>query len=201
MILKRKVIIAILTAALLFLAAVGVLVWNGMTDHLGVADVALVLGNTVNPDGTPSDRLKARLDKTVELYQTGYFQKIIASGGTGAEGVPEGTAMKRYLVSAGIPESSVIVDDKGVNTQASAAFTAAFMRSEKLGSVFVITQYFHIPRSKLALRKEGVSPVFNAQPRFFEARDIYSTVRELPAYLKYLIQTSKSHQDGAVTAG
>lgn len=177
-----------LFAVLGFLAATGVLVRNGMSDHLGNADVALVLGNKVNPDGSPSPRLKARLDTAVDLFQKGYFPKIIVSGGTGMEGIPEGTAMKSYLISAGIPGSAILVDDLGVDTQASAENAVSILRAGHMRSVFVITQYFHIPRAKLALSKLGVSPIFNAHPRYFEARDIYSTIRELPAYLKYLIR-------------
>lgn len=191
---KRKFLITLLSALLLFLVAAGVLVWSGMSDHLGRADVALVLGNKVNSDGTPSPRLKARLDTAVDLYQKGYFPRVIVSGGTGIEGVPEGTAMKNYLVSAGIPESVILVDDQGLDTQASAENTASILRAEGMKSVFVITQYFHIPRSKLALSKFGVSPIFNAHPSYFEARDIYSIARELPAYLKYLIKTPEAQQ-------
>jgi vancomycin permeability regulator SanA len=186
---RRKLLLTALFVVLLFLAATGLLVWSGMSDHLGKADVALVLGNKVNPDGSPSPRLKARLDTAVDLFNKGYFPKVIVSGGTGIEGVPEGTAMKSYLVSAGIPDSVILVDNQGVDTQASAENTVSILQAGQMKSVLVITQYFHIPRSKLALSKLGVSPIFNAHPHHFEARDIYSTVRELPAYLKYLLRT------------
>jgi vancomycin permeability regulator SanA len=192
--LKRKILIGI--ALLLAAPVVGLfaLLWSGLTDHLGLADVALVLGNTVNPDGTPSTRLKARLDKTAELYKAGYFPKVIVSGATGKEGVPEGTAMKKYLVQAGIPASAIIVDDQGVDTFASAENTARILKAENLKSVLVVTQYFHIPRSKLALSKFGITPIYNAHPAYFEGRDFYSTLREVPAYLKYLLRPASSVQ-------
>src|SRR5665213_1049418 len=98
-----------------------------MTDHLGKADIALVLGNKVNSDGSLSPRLKARLDTAVSLFQKGYFQKIIVSGGTGKEGFPEGTAMKHYLVTEGIPDSAILTDDHGVDTQASADNTVSIL--------------------------------------------------------------------------
>ena len=46
-------------------------------------DAIVVLGASVNPDGTPSDILKSRLDDAVELYQEGAARKIIASGDNG----------------------------------------------------------------------------------------------------------------------
>jgi vancomycin permeability regulator SanA len=192
---KRKTLLTFLFAILVILGAASLLVWNGMTDHLGKADIALVLGNKVNPDGSPSPRLKARLDTAISLFQKGYFQRIIVSGGTGKEGFPEGTVMKRYLIASGIPAFAVLVDDHGVDTLTSAHNTASIMRSEHLKSVFVITQYFHIPRSKLALSKCGIFPIFNAHPHYFEVRDIYSTMRELPAYIKYLLRVPRVQQD------
>ena len=42
--------------------------FSGLSDNVGKADVAVVLGNEVNSDGKPSDRLKARLDKAVYAY-------------------------------------------------------------------------------------------------------------------------------------
>ena len=51
-----------------------------MRDDIHEADVAVVLGNTVNPDGTPSRRLAARLDLAVDLYQRGLFRNVLVSG-------------------------------------------------------------------------------------------------------------------------
>ena len=40
--------------------------WSvGLHDEAGLADVVVVLGNTVHPDGSPSARLRARLDKAI----------------------------------------------------------------------------------------------------------------------------------------
>ncbi len=178
--------------ALLFIGAVVVLVWDGRTERLGHADVALVPGNKVNADGSPSPRLKARLDKTIALYNRGYFKTIIVSGAMGKEGVLEGTAMKDYLVRSGIPDSAVLVDNEGVDTYASAKNTADILRQRKGKSIFIVTQYFHIPRTRLALEKFGLGPIFSAYPSYFEARDVYSTARELPAYGKYLLRRAES---------
>ena len=185
---KRKIVLSLVLLALL--TPVVILVWNGMSDQIGNADIALVLGNKVNPDGSPSPRLKARLDTAAKYYKNGNYPKVIVSGGTGIEGIPEGTAMKKYLVSLGIPPEAILVDNEGVDTGASAENTLKILKSKQMKSVFVVTQYFHIPRSKLALKKLGVTELYNAHPRFFELRDIYSTAREVPAYLKYLLPSA-----------
>lgn len=187
---KRKRILLYLfgSSVSIVLLSAAILVIDGLTDKLGTADVALVLGNKVEPDGTPSPRLAARLDRAVELYKTGAFASVIVSGGTGIEGVPEGDAMRDYLVTKNIPATAVIVDNNGVNTHASAENTAAIMHEHGWESVFVITQYFHVPRSELAMKKQGITEVYTAHATFWEWRDVYSTAREIPAYVKYLLR-------------
>ena len=171
--------------ALAFIFFVGLLVFSGLNDRLGRADIGLVLGNQVSPDGTPSARLQARLDRAAELYREGWFPMIVVSGATGVEGFPEGTAMKNYLVSVGIPADAIIVDDLGFDTWASARNTARILQEHKANSVFVITQFYHIPRSRLALSRFGVTTIYNTHADYFEGRDTYSTLREIPAWLKY----------------
>jgi vancomycin permeability regulator SanA len=185
---KHLILSFFILATLVLFSAIGVLAWSGLHDHIGIADVALVPGNTVNADGKPSARLQARLDTTLGLYKQGYFKKIIVSGGTGKEGFAEGTVMKGYLIQHGVPNDAVIVDNLGMDTYASARNTATILRTLNLKSVFVVTQYFHVPRCRLALQKLGISPIFSAHAPFFECRDVYSILRELPAYLKYSLK-------------
>jgi vancomycin permeability regulator SanA len=172
----------------LFIVATLGLVLAGLQDRLGKADVALVLGSKVELDGRPSLRLQARLDRTLELYRAGYFPAVIASGGVGKEGFDEAAVMKDYLVTAGIPAEQVIVDSLGNNTFLSARKTLEIVRERKLSSVLVISQYFHIPRSQLALERFGISPVYTAHARWFELRDLYSAPRELIGYVRYSLR-------------
>lgn len=175
-------------AVALVVVATAILICAGLTDHLGKADIALVLGSKVESDGRPSPRLRARLDKTVELYRAGYFPKVIASGGVGREGFDEAVVMRDYLVAGGVPAEHVIVDGLGTTTWASARNTAQILKQEKLTSVFVISQYFHLPRARLALRKLGITEIYSAHARFFEGRDVYSSIREVVGYLSYLFR-------------
>jgi len=185
---KRYLLLEIGTAAALFLLAIVAFALIGLHDQIHKADIALVLGSKVELDGKPSPRLRARLDKTFELYHAGYFPQIIVSGGIGKEGYDEAFVMRDYLVSRGISKDCVIVDSDGTTTFASARNTSRIMRRQKLESVLVISQYFHIPRSRLALRRFGIAPVYSAHASFFELRDIYSLPRELFGYASYLLR-------------
>jgi len=160
---------------------------DGLRDILGPADLAIVLGNTVNPDGQPSARLQARLDKAVQLYQQGWFTQVLVSGGLGQEGFDEATVMKRYLIEHGLPEAQIHIDSLGNTTRDSANHAAELMQIHGWRSALVISQFFHLPRCKLALHQAGLTAIYSAHANFFEPRDLYSTLREVPAYISYLM--------------
>ena len=54
-------------------------------------------------------------------------------------------------------------------------------------SAVVVTQYFHIARTMLALRQQGITPVTSAHPAFFELRDLYAIPREAVGTVAYLL--------------
>lgn len=168
-----------------FLIHTACILVDGFTDENARADVGVIFGNTVYPDGTLSPRLKARLDRGVALYQDSLLKIIVVSGGLGNEGYYEGTKMFEYLISQHIPREKIIVDNAGNNSEATVA------NVKKLGlanlSITVITQYHHISRAKLAFKKNGFKVVYGAHADFFELRDFYSIAREFVGYYKYLI--------------
>jgi vancomycin permeability regulator SanA len=178
---------ALLAGGLFALSAAAITV-NGLNDNIHQSDVAVILGNHVAPDGKPSDRLQARLDRAVELYHQGIFQNTIVSGGIDASGTDEAAAMKRYLVDRGLPSNKIFVDSTGNNTYLTAQNTVKIMTDRRWHSAIVISQYFHIPRTRAILQRMGVVTVYSAHAKFFEIRDIYSTAREVVGYASYLVR-------------
>ncbi len=155
------------------------------------ADVAIVLGNEVLANGEPSARLRARLDSAWEVYETGLTKHVIVSGGTGISGYNEAEVMKKYLVERGVPEVDVVTDTEGLDTQATANHSAAIMQKHGWRDAIVVSQFFHLPRTKMALRAAGVKVVSGTYPRFHEWRDIYSLVREAVAIPVYMVRTAR----------
>ena len=173
---------------LAFTLAATLIVADGLTDDIRAADVAIVPGNTVEKDGRPSARLGARLDRTVALYRQGLFPDVIVSGGVGVEGFDEAEVMKRYLVENGVPEGRIHVDGGGATTHLTARNASRMMRENGWRSAMVVSQYFHVPRMRLALERSGVAPVFSAHAPYFERRDVYSIAREVVGYGAYLLR-------------
>lgn len=93
--------------------------------------------------------------------------------------------MSSYLLAKGVPSNLIVIDSLGIDTAATAKNAASYMRANHLKSALVVTQYFHVPRTKLALERQGVYVSGTAHARYFELRDIYSAVRETVAYVVY----------------
>lgn len=185
----RRLRLALLSLIAAGALATAVLVIDGLTDNIAKCDVAIVLGSKVELDGTPSARLKARLDRAADLYADGLFPWIIVSGGTGKEGFDEAAVMSAYLVSRGVPQTAILADPQGVNTQATAVNSAALMKAHDLKSAMAVTQYFHIPRTRMTLKTAGIEPVYTAHAKHFELRDLYSTPREVVGYAVYWLRS------------
>lgn len=171
----------------LLLAAV-LLVSDGLWDNVQKSDVALVLGNKVEINGEPSARLKARLDRALALNKEGDISSVIVSGAPGKEGYDEAKVMAAYLNLNGIPMENIIIDSGGYSTRASAINTAKIMRDKNFKSILVVSQYFHISRTKLALRNEGITNIYSAHAYIFELRDLYSIPREIVGYCTYFFR-------------
>jgi vancomycin permeability regulator SanA len=155
---------------------------DGLHDNHTRADVAIVFGNKVNEDGTLSKRLKARVDKSLELYNQHRVKKIIVSGGLGKEGHWEGTAMKKYLVAHKVPAKDISVDNHGDDTEKTVVNSIEIMDELHYNSAISVSQYFHQTRIKMLFRKHGFTNIASASPRYFEWRDFYSIFREFVAF-------------------
>ncbi|MDI2112184.1 YdcF family protein [Commensalibacter nepenthis] len=161
------------------------IILGGIKDHLFKADLMVVLGTKVELDGTPSSGLEARLNKAISVYQQGYAPVILVSGGTGKEGYDEASVMAQYLVDHGVPKQVIIQDNQGVNTRATAKNSAEYMHKNHMESVIIITQYFHIPRTKLAFQAVGIDKIGQGSPNYTSWRDFFSVPREMLGYPAY----------------
>lgn len=162
---------------------------DGLRDYKGSADIAVVLGNRVEADSSLSPVLQGRVDKALLLYRQGRVHKIMVSGGKGLKAgkVPEGMAMKRYLVGKGVPAGDIIEDNDGENTYLTAQDFRAVKDSLHAESVIVVSTFYHITRCKYIFRKLGIRNVYSASSDIFYANDLVGLLREFPALYKYMI--------------
>ena len=168
-----------------FAVTAGFIAYDGLHDRLGKADVAVVLGAKVDRDGTPSAALRVRLDEAGALYAQGYFPRVIVSGGRGDEGFDEALVMRDYLIRHGVPATAILLDHHGVNTYASAINVTRWMRANHAGRVLLVSQFFHMSRSRLAFERCGAPVVYTAHAPRVDWRDLMGLGRDTAGYYTY----------------
>lgn len=156
------------------------------TATVPAAPVALVLGTKVQPDGTPSPFLAARLEIARQLYATGKVGAILVSGDNVDPGYDEPTAMRHWLVERGVPENKVVRDHAGLDTYDSCA------RAKRIFGVdraTLVTQSFHLPRAVTVCRRLGVEAngVGDDTARAYERTWRISSSREHGAAVKAVL--------------
>jgi vancomycin permeability regulator SanA len=163
------------------------IVIDGLTDNGASADVAVVMGSRVNRNGILSERLQARVDCAYDLYKAGRVKCILVSGGHGETGYDEAEIMKTHLMSKGVPSHAIFVDNMGNNTRSTVKNSILPAAQNGWNSFMVVTQYFHVTRSKMLYRRECYQRIEGVGAKYFEWRDFYSIFREFWAFYVNLL--------------
>lgn len=114
----------------------------------------LVLGASVNPDGTPSQMLQDRLDTGIALYRAGVAPKLLLSGDDGQVEYNEVEGMRTYAVKAGVPEEDIFLDHAGFSTYESVYRAGSVFGVERM---IVVTQRYHLYRSLYGCKRMGIT--------------------------------------------
>lgn len=142
------------------------------------ADCILVLGCLVRDDGTPSDMLRDRLQRGVELYEIGTAPKLLMSGDHGQEAYDEVNTMKQFALDAGIASEDVFMDHAGFST-----YESLYRAKEVFGveKVVIVTQKYHLYRALHIANELGLEAVGVAADYRSYAGQTYRDAREILA--------------------
>ena len=141
----------------------------------------MVLGASVNPDGTPSPMLQDRLETGIELYNRGVAPKLLLTGDNGQIEYNEVEAMKNYAVNAGVPEEDIFLDHAGFSTYDS-VYRASYVFGVE--SMVAVTQEYHLFRTLHGCKKMGIEAVGIGADQEVYAGQEYREIREVLARVK-----------------
>lgn len=116
-------------------------------------DCILVLGCQVKDDGTPSDMLRDRLMRGIEVYNLGAAPKLLMSGDHGREDYDEVGTMKQFAITEGIASEDIFMDHAGFSTYESVYRAKEIFQADK---IIIITQEYHLYRALYIADKLGV---------------------------------------------
>lgn len=113
-------------------------------------DYVIIHGSGLHKDGTVTQLLKDRCDKAIEVYRKDPSPPILVpSGGQGADEVcSEAMAMKNYLLSQGIPENRIEMEDQSTTTWENLKFSKTLIESfPGRHYVALVTSNYHVYRA------------------------------------------------------
>lgn len=85
-------------------------------DDLDPAQVVIVPGAGVYPDGTLGRPVEERVRAAIALHEAGLVEKVLLSGDNGTSSYNEPDAMRRVVLQAGVPPADVFTDYAGFST-------------------------------------------------------------------------------------
>lgn len=107
-------------------------------------DCILVLGCGIRADGSPTPMLADRISRAVELYKSGWADKLLMSGDNSREDYNEVGTMKAVAMEQGVPEGDIVTDHAGFST-----YDSLYRARDIFGAdqVVIVTQDYHLSRA------------------------------------------------------
>jgi uncharacterized SAM-binding protein YcdF (DUF218 family) len=150
---------AVLAALAAWVISVLSVVGWGARDMARPADAIVVLG-AAQYAGRPSPVLKARLDHAIELWKRGLAKRLVLTGGRGVgDTISEAAVGRRYVMKAGVADSSILLENEGRTTEASVEAVAVIMEEKKLERAILVSDPFHMLRLQILAKRYGVESV------------------------------------------
>jgi uncharacterized SAM-binding protein YcdF (DUF218 family) len=175
-------------AALLVAFPLAQMLCFGKTDYRRPADAIVVFGARAYASGRPSDALADRVRTACDLYHDGYASRLIFSGGPGDGEITEPEAMRRFACSLGVPAEAIILDEQGVNTDATVRNTCGLFRVFGLRRVLAVSHFYHLPRVKMCYQRHGaVVYTVPARESYMLTKMPYLIAREVVALWFYYL--------------
>jgi len=124
--------------------------------------VALVLGASLSPDGSPTSMLYERVAIAAELYKKGVVMKLLMSGSNSSFNHDQPAVMKALAIRLGVQEEAIVLDLSGRRT-----YDSCYRARHTYGveRAVVITQMFHLDRALYLCKALGIEPVGVAADR------------------------------------
>lgn len=146
----------------------------------------IVLGCKVKDDGSPSDMLKDRMKRAIELYEQGVAPKILMSGDHGQTSYNEVMTMKQYAIDAGVPSEDIFMDHAGFST-----YETMYRAKEVFGveKAIVVTQDYHMYRSLYIANELGIDAYGCPSARYNYSGQTSRDIREVVARCKDFVTT------------
>jgi uncharacterized SAM-binding protein YcdF (DUF218 family) len=155
---------SLLAVGVLFGALLSLFAWlcfkvdrQGTIDGARPADVIVILGAIVLPDGHAGEDLRVRTEHAVALYRRGLAPYIICTGGIVGEPLSAASVARSIAIDKGVPAQGILLAEGSMTTQEDAEQTARVMQARGWHSALLVSHPLHLYRARLLFAQQGLT--------------------------------------------
>ncbi len=152
------------------------------------SDVAIILGASTR-NGEVSPVYRERINHGIDLYNEGYVDRLIVTGGIGkGNSQSDAYVAKEYAVLMGIPPDAVLTEDVSTITQENLENAKIIMDENKYTTAIIVSDPLHMRRAMLLAKDVGITAYSSPTPtsKYVSLKtQIPFLARELFLYIGY----------------
>ena len=133
-------------------------------DETRQADAAVVLGASVY-DNSPSPVFRERIDHAVDLYNDGYVNAIIMTGGVGEGNIrSEADIAREYAVQQGVPADVIFKEEDSSITAENLEMAKRVMSEQGFDTALIVSDPLHMKRAMMYADDLGMKAYSSPTP-------------------------------------
>ncbi|MCR8656055.1 YdcF family protein [Paenibacillus endoradicis] len=188
--LRIKLVVSIITILFVFVAYSGVSIWSFSNNfQLVKSDVAVVLGAAAW-DSEPSPVLRERINHAIWLYENGYVDNIIFTGGKGSgDQYAESEVARGYAIQRNVDPDHIFIETKSKITEENLTYAYEIAVENHFTTFTIVSDPLHMKRAMLMAKQTGMdaysSPTQSSAYKSLNSK-IPFFLRELFFYVGYI---------------
>lgn len=159
------VMLGMVLLLMIYLAVTAVSIWQyASVDEKQSADTAIILG-AGTADGEISPVFRERIHHGIWLYQNGYVDTLIFTGGVGEGNIrSDAWVAGQYAIEQGVPAEHILLEEESVITQENIANAKKIMDENGYRTVIIVSDPLHMKRAMLMARDYGIEAYSSPTP-------------------------------------
>ncbi|MGF7048412.1 uncharacterized SAM-binding protein YcdF (DUF218 family) [Paenibacillus sp. DS2015] len=186
-----KLAIVLIVIILVLISYLAYSIWSfGDKVELVKSDAAIVLGAAAW-DGEPSPVLRERINHAIWLYENGYVDTIIFTGGKGdGDQVAESEVARDYAISNNVDVEDILIETQSKITEENLKYAYDMATKHNLETFTIVSDPLHMKRATLMAKSMGMktysSPTQSSAYETLNSKIPY-IFREVFFYIGYIL--------------
>ena len=161
----KKILLTLIALLVIYLCYITLSIYNySKVNEIVSSDVAIVLGASVL-DEEPSPVFRERINHGIWLYENGYVDKIIFTGGFGqGNEYSDSHVALKYAIENGVPAESIFIEEKSTITQENISYAMQIMEENNLTTAILVSDPLHMRRAMTMAQDYGLTAYSSPTP-------------------------------------